>query len=327
MALYIYPLTPVTVSVGGGLATEATLADVKTAVEAIEAKDFATETTLAALAAEDFATQTTLAAADSKLDSIDQAQDQIVVSLGQIEIFTQASATEATLADVKTAVESIAAEDFATQTTLASLNAKVTAVDTGAVVVSSSALPSGASTEATLSALNAKVTAVNTGAVVVSSSALPTGAATEATLSALNAKVTAVDTGAVVVSSSALPSGAATSAKQDTLLAAFQRSVVDQIDTTPLLDTSSTNIPASASNPVAVIASTAAAAYKVVSVEDIGEFIGLYTGAALSEVLLCVLPLGGGEIEVNIPAGTRLSLRNMKNAAISSGFIALNLVG
>lgn len=41
-------------------------------------------------------------------------------------------------------------------------------------------LPSGAATEATLSTLNGKVTAVNTGAVVVSSSALPSGAATSA---------------------------------------------------------------------------------------------------------------------------------------------------
>ena len=40
----------------------------------------------------------------------------------------------------------------------------------------------GFATEATLSTLNGKVTAVNTGAVVISSSALPTGAATETTL-------------------------------------------------------------------------------------------------------------------------------------------------
>jgi hypothetical protein len=45
-------------------------------------------------------------------------------------------------------------------------------------------LPTGASTESTLSALNTKVTACDTGAVVVSSSALPSGAATEATLNA-----------------------------------------------------------------------------------------------------------------------------------------------
>lgn len=50
-------------------------------------------------------------------------------------------------------------------------------------------LPTGAATEATLSSLNGKVTAVNTGAVVVSSSALPSGASTEATLSTLNGKI------------------------------------------------------------------------------------------------------------------------------------------
>ena len=103
--------------------------------------------------------------------------------------------------------------------------------------------------------------------------------------------------------------------------------VVDQIDTTPLLDTSSTNITASTGNPVTLVASSAAIIKKIVSVEDIGEFFGLYTGVALSEVLLCVLPLGGGEIEVNIPIATRISIRHMKNTAITSGFIALNFLG
>lgn len=46
-------------------------------------------------------------------------------------------------------------------------------------------------TETTLSALNAKVVAVNTGAVVVASSALPAGAATEASLSAMSDKTAA----------------------------------------------------------------------------------------------------------------------------------------
>lgn len=74
-----------------------------------------------------------------------------------------------------------------------------------------------AATEATLSTINSKITSCNTGAVNVSSSALPTGASTEATLSALNGKVIACNTGAVVVSSSALPAGAATSANQITI--------------------------------------------------------------------------------------------------------------
>lgn len=54
-------------------------------------------------------------------------------------------------------------------------------------------LPTGASTEATLVALNAKVTAVDTGAVVVASSALPAGAATAAKQDTGNASLTSID--------------------------------------------------------------------------------------------------------------------------------------
>jgi hypothetical protein len=64
--------------------------------------------------------------------------------------------------------------------------------------------------------VDGKITACNTGAVVVSSSALPSGAATEASLTSVDGKITACNTGAVVVSSSALPSGAATSSNQTT---------------------------------------------------------------------------------------------------------------
>lgn len=92
---------------------------------------------------------------------------------------------------------------------------------------------------ASLSSIDGKITAVNTGAVVVSSSALPSGAATSAkqdtgntSLSSIDGKITAVNTGAVVVSSSALPSGAATSAKQDTAQTALDaiKAAVETID-------------------------------------------------------------------------------------------------
>ena len=105
----------------------------------------------------------------------------------------------------------------ASEASLSSFSAKVTACDTGAVAVTSSALPAGAASESSLSALNGKVTAVNTGACVVSSSALPAGAASESSLAALSAKVTSCDTGAVAVASSVLPAGAADSVKQDEL--------------------------------------------------------------------------------------------------------------
>jgi len=98
----------------------------------------------------------------------------------------------------------------ATESSLSSLDGKVTACDTGSVTVFSSALPSGAASESSLSSLDGKVTACDTGSVTVFSSALPSGAATELSLSSLDGKVSACDTGAVVVSSCALPSGAAT---------------------------------------------------------------------------------------------------------------------
>ena len=87
-----------------------------------------------------------------------------------------------TAAQITTLTPPAAITGFSTETTLAALNTKVTAVNTGAVVVSSSALPTGASTSAlqttgnsSLSSIDGKITAVNTGAVTISA-ALPTGA-------------------------------------------------------------------------------------------------------------------------------------------------------
>jgi hypothetical protein len=136
------------------------------------------------------------------------------------------------LDQIEQAVEgTLAVSDSTAQGSLASLDVKVQSCDTGAVVVSSSALPAGAATSALQSAGNAdlaviagdttsldsKVTACDTGAVVVSSSALPAGAATSALQGAGNAdlaviagdttsldsKVTVCNTGAVAIASNA----------------------------------------------------------------------------------------------------------------------------
>ena len=102
----------------------------------------------------------------------------------------------------------------ATETTLAALNTKVVAVDTGAVVVASSSLPSGASTSANQTTIIGYVDGIESALTTLNAKDF----ATQTTLSALNAKVTTCDTGAVVVSSSALPSGAASSANQTTMI-------------------------------------------------------------------------------------------------------------
>lgn len=93
---------------------------------------------------------------------------------------------------------------------LSSIDSKITAVNTGAVVVSSSVLPTGASTAAnqttgndSLSSIDTKTPALVSGRVPVDGSAvtqpisaaslpLPAGAATQATLSSIDAKFSAL---------------------------------------------------------------------------------------------------------------------------------------
>lgn len=104
--------------------------------------------------------------------------------------------------------------------------------------------------------------------------------------------------------------------------------VVDFIDTTPILDTSSTNIPASASTPVTIVSSLAAAVKKVQFLDTTGAFIGLYSDPSGTPVLLAVFGPGSDQtIELAIPAATALGLRNMQNVAISSGIVSINFIG
>jgi hypothetical protein len=158
---------------------------------------------------------------------------------------------------------------------------------------------------------------------------LPTGAATEATLADIKTAVELIDN---AVSGSelqvdivaALPSGTNTIGKVDV----NTLSVVDLLDA-GILDTSSTNIAGSASNPTQVVASTAAATKKLQLLDTTGAFIGVYTGAALSEVLQFVMGPGSDQtIEHSIPAGTRISLKRLDSTtAISSGIVAINFIG
>ncbi len=158
---------------------------------------------------------------------------------------------------------------------------------------------------------------------------LPTGAATESTLAGASAKLpatlgqkTMADSMAVVLASdqSAIPVTGTFSAS--TL------SVVDLLDAN-ILDTSSTNIPGNASNPVEVVASLAAEVKALQLLDTTGAFIGIYTGAALSETLKLVMGPGSDQtIQHTIPAGTRISLKRLDGAtAISSGIVAINFLG
>lgn len=81
-------------------------------------------------------------------------QDQQTALLTTIDADTGNIATSTSSIDGK--FTTLNAKDFATETTLSSLNGKVTACNTGAVVISSSALPSGAATSAKQDTLIAK---------------------------------------------------------------------------------------------------------------------------------------------------------------------------
>lgn len=139
------------------------------------------------------------------------------------------AATEATLSAIAGYLDT----EVAAMVTAAQLLDNCISGNEAQVDVVSSALPTGAATESTLSTLNGKVTACNTGAVVLASGVLtsitnsvavtgtfwqatqpisaaalplPSGAATESTLATLDGKVTACNTGAVVVSSGTITS-------------------------------------------------------------------------------------------------------------------------
>lgn len=151
----------------------------------------ATETTLAA-ANVNLADIETLLTAIKSTDGIKKITDPLPAgtnNIGDVDVLSSAlpagAATEATLATLATETKleavrvllaSIAAEDFATETTLAALLVALVAIkDTAGIKKITDALPAGNN---------------NIGDVDVASSALPAGAATEATLATRGSEAT-----------------------------------------------------------------------------------------------------------------------------------------
>lgn len=238
---------------------------------------------------------------------------------------------------------------------LTTLNGKVTACNTGAVVVSSSALPSGAATAAnqstantTLSTINGKITACDTGSVAIASSALPTGAATsskqdtiisslssidghvdgvEGSLSSIDAKITAVNTGAVVIASSALPTGAATAARQDTGNASLS-SIDGKIPSLgQALAAASVPVVLTAAQlstltPLSTVAATQSGTWNVT---NISGTISLPTGAATESTLstlngkVTACNTGAVTISAALPAGTNAIGKLAANSGVDIG--------
>lgn len=180
--------------------------------------------------------------------------------------------------------------------------------------------------------------------VDVLSSALPTGAATESTLntlqgnnfSQLGALLTELQLKADLTENQpvALKDGSGNSVTSEIVgskrainVIDIGLNIVDFLDTTEVLDTSSSNIEASgtAIGSVTVRVASLAAACSAIKVNDTtGEFIGIYDDDALVAII------GPGDDQVipaRIAAGSVIKLRNMANSAISTGKLCLQFLG
>lgn len=85
------------------VAKEATLAAIKTVLDSLNAKDFATQTTLAALNTKDFATQTTLAATKSGIDALNAKNYSTEATLSQL--LSVANDTKRAVTDYRQLIE------------------------------------------------------------------------------------------------------------------------------------------------------------------------------------------------------------------------------
>ena len=90
--------------------------------------------------------------------------------------------------------------------------------------------------------------------------------------------------------------------------------------TNGILDCSTLNIPSGTQLTVATLSNDI---YEIQTVEDIGEYMGIYSGTDLK----AILPLGGGNVKINLASGATIKLASFSGTAISSGSIAINFLG
>lgn len=241
------------------------------------------------------------------------------------------------------------------------------------VAIGAVALPTGASTSAlqttgnsSLSSIDAKITAVNTGAVVVASSALPAGAATAAKQPALGTAGTAstdvitiqgiasmtaikVDGSAVTqpisVASLPLPAGAATSAKQPALgtagsasadvitiqgIASMTALKVDGSAVTQPVSAASLPLPSGASTSAKqpALGTAGSASADVITIQGIASMTALKVdGSAVTQpVSVSSLPLPAGAATSALQTSGNASLTSIdsKITAVNTGAVVVS---
>ncbi len=255
------------------------------------------------------------------------ASDQSAINVndigGTVSLPTGA-ATEAKQDDAITQLTSIAGEDFATEVTLAALNAKFNSLGQKASANSAPVVLS--SEQQTI--LNQMLTSLQLLDNIVNGSnqadvrlADLNGAATEATLASIAAEDFATETTLAAMSAKLPALGRQTAAASQPVVQsrAPVQSFINH-------DASATNITSAAY--VEMIADTGASATsKLTLFVQAGTPMFLALGAAAAEVDYMVIPPGGldGQIEVEIPANSRVSLKAI-TGTMNSGRVLGNLM-
>ena len=277
------------------------------------------------------ATETSLAAINGKLSSLGQkamaASVPVVISSDQSAVAVSGSltvsSTDLDIRDLSSATDSVSAVQSGSWTAtvtatdldirnLASGQDSVSAVQSGTWTVGLSAGSNNIGDVDVLSLPSIPAGTNNIGDVdVLSLPSIPAG----------TNNIGDVD----VLTLPAIPAGSNTIGKVDV----NTLDIVDFIDTTPVLDASVTTINGSAGAFVTLVASTAAAVKKIQVLDTTGAFLGLYTGAAASEVLKVIVGPGSDQtIECAIAAGVRVSVRRLDSTtSITSGNLAINFIG
>ena len=299
-----------------GAATEATLSSVDTDTSTIAGDTTSIDGKTPALGA----------AATAASVPVNIASDQTVpVSAASLPLPTGA-ATEATLVTIDADTGTIAGDTTSIDGKTPALGAAATAASVPVNIASDQTVP-----------------------VSAASLPLPTGAATEATLSTIDADTSniATDTSTIAGDTTSIDGktpalgAAATAASVPVNIANDQTVPVAEegLDIVDLIDdlgdgagivfAANDNIPGSGGGFLQIIASTAADIKKINFIDTTGGFIGLYTGAAASEALKCVIGPGSDvTLDVQISSGTRLTLRRMDSAtALSVGHLSMNFLG
>jgi hypothetical protein len=131
-------------------------------------------------------------------------------------------------------------------------------------------------------------------------------------------------TGALYTSlATAIPAGTATIGKVDINSYVWKEGLdsTKGYITNDIWDTSGTQ--ALSSTAIIAVKTLTNDIKEIQTVEDIGEFVGLYSGTNLQ----AILPLGGGTVKINLPSTTVVGLKSLTGTDITSGKIAINFLG